>query len=202
MGVLSEGATIALKNVASIAGAVVLWLITLWIPYINVGTTIALQTMPIELGKGKIISPLYIFEEKYRKYMGEYFTLTGLISLSLIPAFLFMVVPGIIIAIGWSLAYYILVDKGVAPGEALVRSNNATSGYKWVIFGIGISIIVAFIILLSIFSMFPEWLSAIFTIVLLIAYAVYSLSCSAVIYRNLTAEETPAEPVAEPEEKA
>lgn len=60
----------------------------------------------------------------------------------------------------------------------------------------------AFIILLSIFSMFPEWLSAIFTIVLLIAYAVYSLSCSAVIYRNLTAEETPAEPVAEPEEKA
>lgn len=202
VGVLSEGATIALKNVASIAGAVVLWLITLWIPYINVGTTIALQTMPIELGKGKIISPLYIFEEKYRKYMGEYFTLTGLISLSLIPAFLFMVVPGIIIAIGWSLAYYILVDKGVAPGEALVRSNNATSGYKWVIFGIGISIIVAFIILLSIFSMFPEWLSAIFTIVLLIAYAVYSLSCSAVIYRNLTAEETPAEPVAEPEEKA
>lgn len=121
VGVLSEGATIALKNVASIAGAVVLWLITLWIPYINVGTTIALQTMPIELGKGKIISPLYIFEEKYRKYMGEYFTLTGLISLSLIPAFLFMVVPGIIIAIGWSLAYYILVDKGVAPGEATMQ---------------------------------------------------------------------------------
>ena len=116
VGVLSEGLTISVKNIASIAGAVVLWLLTIWVPYINVGTTIAIQTMPVELSKGKVISPLFIFDEKYRKYMGEYFTLTGLICMSVFPALLFMLVPGIIISIGWSLAYYILVDKGVAPG--------------------------------------------------------------------------------------
>lgn len=43
-------------------GATVLWLLTIWIPYLNVGTTIAMATIPIELSKGKVISPLFIFD--------------------------------------------------------------------------------------------------------------------------------------------
>ncbi len=196
VGVMSEGATIAVKNVLSMAGAVVLWLLTIWVPYINVGTTIALQTMPIELSKGKVISPLYIFDEKYRKYMGEYFTLTGLISLSVLPALAFLIVPAIIILLGWSLAYYILVDKGVAPGEALVRSNNATSGYKWVLFAINISLFVLLMILQMIFTSVAESFGMIFIMMLIavIAVTVYSLSCMAVVYRNLMAEDVPSEP--------
>lgn len=195
VGVMSEGATIAVKNVLSMAGAVVLWFLTIWVPYINVGTTIALQTMPIELSKGKVISPLYIFDEKYRKYMGEYFTLTGLISLSVLPALAFLIVPAIIILLGWSLAYYILVDKGVAPGEALVRSNNATSGYKWVLFAINISISVPLLILMMmIFSSAAGTFGIIMTLIAVIAVTVYSLSCMAVVYRNLTAEDIPSEP--------
>ena len=192
VGVLSEGLTISVKNIASIAGAVVLWLLTIWVPYINVGTTIAIQTMPVELSKGKVISPLFIFDEKYRKYMGEYFTLTGLICMSVFPALLFMLVPGIIISIGWSLAYYILVDKGFAPGEALVRSNNATSGYKWIIFGINVTIGIIFMILAKIFGLIPGTFGTIMILIAFIAVSVYALSCSAVMYRNLTAEDTPA----------
>ena len=192
VGVLSEGLTISVKNIASIAGAVVLWLLTIWVPYINVGTTIAIQTMPVELSKGKVISPLFIFDEKYRKYMGEYFTLTGLICMSVFPALLFMLVPGIIISIGWSLAYYILVDKGVAPGEALVRSNNATSGYKWIIFGINVTIGIIYMILAKIFGLIPGTSGTIMILIAFIAVSVYALSCSAVMYRNLTAEDTPA----------
>lgn len=192
VGVLSEGLTISVKNIASIAGAVVLWLLTIWVPYINVGTTIAIQTMPVELSKGKVISPLFIFDEKYRKYMGEYFTLTGLICMSVFPALLFMLVPGIIISIGWSLAYYILVDKGVAPGEALVRSNNATSGYKWIIFGINVTIGIIFMILAKIFGLIPGTFGTIMILIAFIAVSVYALSCSAVMYRNLTAEDAPA----------
>lgn len=47
--VLSEGIGLGLKNAPSLLGAVILWLLTIWIPYINVGTTIAIQTIPIEL---------------------------------------------------------------------------------------------------------------------------------------------------------
>lgn len=45
-----------------------------------------MNTIPIELSKGKVISPLFIFDGKYRKYMGEYFTLIGLMYLAIIPA--------------------------------------------------------------------------------------------------------------------
>lgn len=129
-GVLSEGIGLGIKNAVSMLGATVLWLLTIWIPYLNVGTTIAMATIPIELSKGKVISPLFIFDGKYRKFMGEYFTLIGLMYLAIIPALFFMIVPGIIISIGWSLAIYILLDKGVAPGEAMIQSNKATYGYQ------------------------------------------------------------------------
>lgn len=56
-GVLSEGIGLGIKNAVSMLGATVLWLLTIWIPYLNVGTTIAMATIPIELSKGKVISP-------------------------------------------------------------------------------------------------------------------------------------------------
>lgn len=82
-GVLSEGIAIGIKNLASLLVASVLWLVTIWIPYLNVGTTIAMSTIPIELSKGKVISPLFIFDAKYRRYMGEYFTLKGMMWMAI-----------------------------------------------------------------------------------------------------------------------
>lgn len=38
-------------------GATILWLFTIWIPYLNVGTTIAMTTIPIELSKEVVIFP-------------------------------------------------------------------------------------------------------------------------------------------------
>lgn len=190
-GVLSEGFSIGSKNLASIFIASVLWLVTIWIPYLNVGTTIAMMTIPIELSKGKIISPMFIFDGKYRQFMGEYFTLTGLICLSVIPAMCFMIIPGIVISIGWSLAYYILLDKKVAPGEALVQSNKATCGYKWTIFGVGILLGIAYYILqlILIWIIGDSSILLLFLILLISLYLVVRLGCEAVIYRNLMAED-------------
>lgn len=187
-GVLSEGLEIGMKNLLSIVGATALWLLTIWIPYLNVGTTIAMTTIPIELSKGKVISPLFIFDAKYRQYMGEYFTLIGLMLIALIPAFLFMVIPGIVIGIGWSLAVYILLDKGVAPGEALVRSNKATYGYKWTIFGVQFILYVAYMVAVMIFNLIP-FVGALLAVLAVLAYTVIMMGCSAVIYRNLASEE-------------
>lgn len=186
--VLSEGLGIGVKNALSIVAATVLWMLTIWIPYLNVGTTIAMTTIPIELSKGQIISPLFIFDAKYRQYMGEYFTLIGLMLIALIPAFLFMIVPGIIIGIGWSLALYILLDKGVAPGEALVRSNKATYGYKWTIFFVGAILYVVYWIGMTVFSLIP-FIGIVLIVVLWLVYIVAQMGCSAVIYRELVADE-------------
>ena len=187
--VLSEGVGLGLKNAPSLLGAVILWLLTIWVPYINVGTTIAIQTIPIELSKGKVISPLFIFDGKYRQYMGEYFTLIGLMLMSLIPAFLFMIVPGIIISIGWSLAIYLMLDKGIAPGEALVRSNKATYGYKWTIFGVNFVLVIAYYILTFIFGLIP-FIGILLILLAAIAFQVVILGCMGIIYRDLTKEDT------------
>ncbi|MBQ3203811.1 MAG: hypothetical protein IJB39_02390 [Alistipes sp.] len=190
--VISEGIQIGLKNFASIFVAVLLWLITIWVPYINVGTTIAILSLPVALSKGEgILSPLFIFESKYRRYMGEFFTLIGLMWLSIFPALMFGIVPGIIIGIGWSLAIYILIDKGVAPGEALVQSNKATYGYKWTIFGVSVVIGFVSMILMYICGLIVSNIGELGFILMLVVLAfiqVFGIGCNTVIYRNLTKE--------------
>lgn len=189
--VLTEGFSIGIKNFVSLFVATLLWIVTIWIPFINVGTTIAIKSVPIELSKGKVISPLFIFDKKYRQYMGEFFNLIGLMMLSLIPAFLFIIVPGIIINISWSLAIYIMLDKEVSPSDALIMSNKATYGYKWIIFGVSVVLGVCFFVVNLILGLIPlGFLSAILSLLLTCVYQVVNLGCEAVIYRDLTKEDS------------
>lgn len=67
---LKDAFAIGIKNLVPIVLSVLLWLVTVWIPYVNVGTTIALATLPVKLSKGEMISPMFIFESKYRHCMG------------------------------------------------------------------------------------------------------------------------------------
>lgn len=132
--IISNGFKIGLKNFLSLIGAVILWVLTIWIPYLNVGTTIAIFSIPLSMSKGNIISPTEIFKEKYRKYMGEYFMLLGLKNMVIYPALMFMIIPGIVISISYSLGLLLLIDKGLDPSKALSESNKYTDGYKWEIF--------------------------------------------------------------------
>lgn len=75
---LKDSIAIGVKNAPSVVVAVALWLVTIWIPYINIGTTIAISLLPVELAKGSVINPLGIFDSKYRRYMGEYLITAGL----------------------------------------------------------------------------------------------------------------------------
>lgn len=198
-GVLQEGIGIGLKNAVSLIVAVLLWIITIWIPYLNVGTTIAMATIPAELSKGKVISPTFIFDAKYRKYMGEFFSLIGLMFMSIFPALFFFIVPAYVIAIGWSLAIYIMLDKGVSPTQALIQSNNATYGYKWTIFFVMLILGIVYYIGVMIFTHIP-FLGAILIFVLILIYQVAALGCMAVIYRNLTSG--PIKPIEMPAPEA
>lgn len=189
IGVIKDGVGIGLKNLVSLLVATLLWFITLWIPYLNVGTTIAMMTIPIELSKGEIISPTFIFDEKYRKYMGEFFTLIGLMMIAIIPASFFMLIPACIIFISWSLAIFIMIDKEISPSEALIQSNKATYGYKWTIFFTNLAVTIPFLILISLFIRIP-FLGPILSFCLILILLVTTLGCTAVIYKNLTTEKS------------
>lgn len=131
---LKDSVAIGVKNAPSVIAAVVLFLITIWIPYINIGTFIAITLLPTQLAKGEVINPLGIFDSKYRRYMGEFLITMGLMVIPIYIAVIFMIVPGIVLSIAWSLAYYFLIEKGKNPMQAIKASNDATYGSKWTMF--------------------------------------------------------------------
>lgn len=190
-GILSESFAIALKNVASMLGAVILWVLTIWIPYINVGTTIAIMTLPVELSKGNIMSPTSIFDPKYRKYMGEFFILMGLMQIAIMVAFFFLVIPAIVIGIAWSMSIYLLLDKGMTPTDAINKSNELTYGNKWTIFFAKVVLAIVPYVVVIIGSLIHGIIGNIISLIGLIAMMPLLLSADAVIYKKLTSTENP-----------
>lgn len=208
LGVWKEGWSIGIRNVFPLLGTFILYLLTIWIPYINVGTTIAMSAIPVELSKGHAISPVFIFKARYRRYMGEFFVLVFLQGIATILA-LPMLIPAIVISQAWSLAICLFVDKKISPVEALMKSNDATYGYKWTIFfSILLVYLIGYLIVGGIiyFSISQQMDAIMYgygapmditTLVVIIClfYIIlmpFVFACKAVIYRNLTAEEQPA----------
>ncbi|WP_298034183.1 hypothetical protein [uncultured Alistipes sp.] len=150
---LKESIEIGVKNAPSVVVAVALWLVTIWIPYINIGTTIAISLLPIELAKGNVVNPLSIFDSKYRRYMGEYLITAGLMVIPIYIAFIFLIIPGIVLSLSWALAFYFLIDKGKNPMQAIKASNDATYGNKWTMFFVMLVFIVIAGIVLGIISL-------------------------------------------------
>ena len=135
MATIKDGLAIALVNYLSLILTVVLYLVTIWIPYLNVGTTIAVSSLPAEMAKGTVINPLFIFDGKYRRNMGEYFILSALMTGAILVGFLFGIIPGFVISVAWSFAVVLFVDKDMSAMDALHESNRLTYGHKWRIFG-------------------------------------------------------------------
>ena len=124
--------------------------------------------------------------------MGEFFSLTGLMFISLFPAFLFMVVPAIIIGYGWSQAYYLMFDKEISPSDAMLQSTKITYGYKstlfWADLLIGVIVSILWALIAWIFGMVIESavLTLILGLILFAAYSVIKVGMSAVAYRELS----------------
>lgn len=173
-----------IKNFLSIVGAVVLWTLTAWIPYLNIGTTIALMTIPIEISKGKVISPAFIFDSKYRKYMGEFFILNGLKFQAMMIGYALFIIPGIIIGLSWSLSNFLLIDKGANPMQALSESNKATDGNKLAMFLSMFAIGIVLMILIWIFRYLGVIGSILAFIVMILSTPIF-FSLSAYFYKTL-----------------
>ena len=191
---LVEGVGIGVKNAISLILTCFLGILSVLIPYLNIGVLIALYSLPVELSKGHIINPRFIFEKKYRSNMGEFFILMGLMIMAFIPAFLLCIVPGCVLSIAWSLAVLLFVDKGVSAMDALHLSNKLTYGNKWRIFAINLILTVT----LCIISFFAKWIfcsvlgmhhsfNLILPLIIMILFFPIQLGCSSVIYRELTA---------------
>lgn len=138
-------------NLASIVGAAILWFLTILVPYINVGTTIAmLYGLPLELSRGGVFNPLNIFDSKYRKHMGEVFLCAAFMVNGIYAALLFLIIPGIVVAIAWTFSVLLVIDKHLNPAEAILKSNYYTYGHKWTMF---LSSLVIYLLLVVVFGL-------------------------------------------------
>lgn len=133
--IISNGFAIGFKYFFRIIISFILWAITLWIPYVNIGTTIGLYGLIVKMSKGEKFSVGEIFRKEYRMLMPEFLLLLVLVGLGIYFALVFLIVPGIILAISWGFSYLFLIDKRLGVLESLSASNKTTYGHKWDIFG-------------------------------------------------------------------
>ncbi len=173
-----------IKNIISLIGAVILWVLTIWIPYLNVGTTIAIMTIPIELSKGNVINPTFIFDSKYRQYMGEFFILNALKSLAISIGFAFLVIPGIVMNIAWSMSNFLLLDKKMNPMDAMSKSNEVTDGNKWRMFFAQFALFIVLGIAIVIVRLIPGIGTILALIVMILAMPIF-LSLQGYFYKTL-----------------
>ena len=189
---LKGGLQIGLKNFLSLVGALILYTLTIWIPYLNVGTTIAMVSIPAALSRGEIISPTEIFKSKYRKNMGAFFLLMSFMFFGTLMGYLFLIIPGIVLSYSWCIALLLLVDKGLNPMQALNESNKRTYGHKLTIFlsqillGLGYFVLNFIISAIIINQMFLPTLAALIQLALMLLYVPLQLGILAEVYRNLS----------------
>ena len=206
LATIKDGIAIALVNFLSLILTTILYVLTIWIPYLNVGTTIAMCSLTAEMAKGGAINPFFIFKGEYRKNMGEFFILMSLMLGAMSVGFMFMFIPGFVISIAFSFAAVLFVDKNMSALEALRESNRITFGNKWRIFFtqlvLCICLFIAVAIIDAIFGIGEvQWLESIGSIinVLIILFfipALYGVDAS--IYKQLTASDDAKDaPVAE-----
>ena len=183
---LRDAIYVGVKNAPSIIAALVLFLITIWIPYLNIGTFIAITLLPTQLAKGEVINPIGIFDSKYRRYMGEFFITTGLMVFPILIACLFLYIPGIVLSLSWSLAYYFLIEKGKNPMQAIKASNDATYGSKWIMFFIMLVVGVLFGVAFGIFGAICSLINVGFiTFVVMFVLIVLALSISMAVNASI-----------------
>jgi uncharacterized membrane protein len=181
-----EGSKIGIKNIIPILVNALLWLVTLWIPYLNVGTTIGLFVgIVTKMGRNEPFSMTEIFNPQYRKNMGDFFLTSGFMAMGITAASAFMVVPGIILAITWSQALLIALDKNKDPMESISLSKKVTDGNKMTIFLAFLLLEAAVLILASIFMHIPV-IGILLTICTVVLCIFASIGIQAVIYKKLT----------------
>ena len=162
------------------------------VSYYFIGACIALCSLPIVLGRpdGEVPSYTFVFDKKYRQYIGEYFLLCGLQSLGTLMAGLFFIVPAFVVSLSWSQAIYVMLDKEVSPTEALIKSNKMTQGHKWTMFFINVVlVIIALIIGLLWFWLLAQIDNIYVTIIGFVLFealvAVIVIGCASAIYHGL-----------------
>lgn len=183
MDTIKDGIQLALKNVLSLILLVILYVLTVWIPYLNVGTTVGLYKAVIAMSRGEVVDPVSIFDKENFKFFGNMFLLLGFQTVGITAATAFMFVPGIILSLAWGFAMYLLIDKNVSPLKALTASYDITLGEKWRIFFITLLVGLLIGLVSGLFTLIPK-VGFVLMILVVILGCAFAVAVEALMYRH------------------
>ena len=184
---ITDAVNLGITNIVPLLLTAVLYLVTIWIPWLNVGTTVGFYKTIIKLSKGETVEPTAIFSKENFNNVGNFFLLLGLMSIGITSACIFMLVPGIIMGIAWGFAVLILIDKQVRPVKAMALSDKATYGNKWRIFLIILVFGLAIGIVSGLLGLIP-YVGPVLVVLLSICAFAIEIALWAVIYRTIAEE--------------
>lgn len=182
---LTESFTLGAKNLFPLLLAIILYVLTCWIPYLNVGTTIGMYRLIIDMTRKQVINPLSIFDKENFTQLGDVFLLVGLLFIGIFVAFMCMFIPGIVMSIAWGYALYLLIEKKVSPIKALSLSWKSTYGEKWTIFLIELLVSILIMLVAGLLALIPK-VGPFLAVVAVIFSASYVVALEAVLYRHFS----------------
>lgn len=189
-GIIQNSMNNGIKYLVPLFVNALLWLLTIWIPYLNVGTTIGLFVgIAAKLARNEELSMTEIFNPVYRKRMGDFFLVCGLMGVATLIGFYFFIIPGIVMSVAWTLATLLVVDKGMNPTEAMTKSNDLTYGHKWTIFlgnlVVVLILMIAIAIVVKILGFIAGFLAGLGALAGMALYFSVLISVQACIYKEL-----------------
>jgi hypothetical protein len=188
VGIIKSGFGIGVANIGPILVNTLLYILTIWIPYLNIGTTIGMISgIIIKASKGEPISMTEIFNPEYRKFMGEFFLTTGLMGVGVGIGLALFIIPGCVISIAWSQSLFFALDKGKNPTEAISLSNKVTYGYKGTIFLAELLVSVAAGIVGGLLGLIPV-LGVVLSVAVAVLIIFVDIGMQAYVYKVLSAD--------------
>lgn len=187
--IVSNGIKLGMSNFVPLLLNGILFGLTFWIPYINIGTMIAMGGgLTVAMSKGKTISATEIFNPGYRKYFGEYFLQTGLMMMAIYASIITLIGP-LILSLSWMLAPGLMLDGKAEPGvAALKKSNELTYGNKMSIFLAMLLLEIGLIVAGVIFSLIP-YVGMVLLLALVLLVFPIILGMGAYVYQQLAGDE-------------
>lgn len=183
------------------------YVLTLWIPYLNIGTTIAMFHLPSLIARDQPLSRIFIFDSHYRRYMIEFLQLLFTKFLKFfclgIPSMMFGGVPVVILSIRWRFAEVLMLDylidnRSTDANDVMSRSAHYSYGSNWTAFISGVVtnllLIVVTAILCGVLGTVDFFLFKILVFLVVVAALTLFLSLNqtreAVFYKHLFIERT------------
>jgi hypothetical protein len=179
---LADGVGLGLKNIGNLLLMAFLYMITVWIPYLNVGTTIGFYKNIIALSKGEEVVPMSIFNKSNFKNLGDFFLLFGLETAGIGAAAMFFFIPAMVVGLAWQFAMYFFLDKGTSPLKSQSLSYDVTLGEKWTLFFVYMACGVIISLIIGLLAAIPK-VGIVLSILAMIACVAIVIGVEATLYK-------------------